>query len=62
MNHILGAAGQLLMLCHSTYPLTHPLPFLQATGLNGATLVDADLCQFGACEDGYLVQLVAQGG
>jgi len=33
----------------------------QAVNITGATLVDADLCQFGACEDGYLVQLVAQG-
>lgn len=34
---------------------------VQAAGITGATLVDADLCQFGACEDGNLVQLVAQG-
>lgn len=41
--------------------LGHPSLVLQATGITGATLVDADLCQFGACEDGYLVQFVAQG-
>lgn len=48
-----------LLCAELTFFIMHLLHILQKEA--NASLVDTDLCQFGACEDGSLVQLDLEG-
>ena len=59
-----GSAGRLVQPNNITlwHVNQHQTPFQLSQKEANASLVDTDLCQFGACEDGSLVQLNLEGG